>query len=106
MRTYNLRFLPEAEDELREVRAFVGADSSPDAARWIERFLEAIASLGTLPKRFPVLDGAEEFASPPHRMVFERYRVIYAIDEEAGTVTILYVQHNARRAPDLQRLRT
>ena len=95
---------PAAEDDVRDMVAYVALQSSLEAAlEWASRLDDFIDSLNYMPTKFPV------FADPPpraiHRTHFEQNRQIYYdVFAPERVVRILYVWHGRRgETPDLER---
>lgn len=73
----------------------IAADNPLAAVRMDERFSAAADRLADHPK----LGRPGRVAGTRELVVHESYRLVYALDEEAGTLVILTVVHTARQWP-------
>ena len=92
---YRVRITLRALSDLEAILDYIAQESPLNAARMIERLLDAIDGLEFMPYRFKVLAGAEEggIRSIPVRPYLIRFRV----EERTGIVRILHIRHGARR---------
>lgn len=95
MPAYKIIFTPEAVANLETIRDHIAADSAENAARMIERLLEAAYSLDDMPRRHAVIRSRRKLGFEPRAAVVRPYRVIYSI--EGGAVHIRAIRHGARR---------
>jgi plasmid stabilization system protein ParE len=67
---------------------------------WANEMLDALNSLGTFPKRYPLAREAEATGRSIRCMLFGRkhgiYRSLYEVEEIPKRVWILHVRHGAR----------
>ncbi len=98
--TYRIRYTLRAADHLREIFDYIERDSPRNATRMIERLLNAIDSLDTMPHRYNVVNNSEQLGEDVRSMSIRPYLIRYHVDERERVVTILSARHAARR-PDL-----
>lgn len=68
------------------------------AARWYDGLADAINSLESMPSRFSRVPEADSFKRPLRHLVYQSHRIVFHIDEESRTVSVLRVYHIARQA--------
>lgn len=82
--------------QLDEAMAFIARDRPDVAMAWLERILDAGASLADLPDRGRVVPEAAR--ADVRELIISPYRLIYRRDEHAVTVTM--VVHERRELTD------
>jgi toxin ParE1/3/4 len=95
---YRVELTARAARDLRRIYVQIDAANSERARDWFNRLEAAIFSLDEHPARSPV---TPEDANLRHLLYGGRghvYRVIYAIDQQNRTVTILHIRHGSRQA--------
>jgi toxin ParE1/3/4 len=78
--------------QLEEAMAFIARDRPETAMAWLERILDAGASLAELPDRGRVV--REAARQDVRELIISPYRLIYR--QDAHTVTITMVTHERR----------
>ena len=96
---YRIEVARSAREDARDHAAFVRDEQkSPEAARrWLDGLYAAIRELDEAPLRYSVIPEAEELGFPYRSFVHFSHRVVYAVDEAVGRVTIHRIYHGARR---------
>jgi plasmid stabilization system protein ParE len=89
----------EARDDLDAITAYIGRESSTNAAGFIDRLRTAAMSLDEFPHRFRVRKHRRREGVAIRAMPFWPYLIYYRIVEESGIVRVLTVRHGARRTP-------
>jgi plasmid stabilization system protein ParE len=94
--TYHVEILPRAGRDLRQIYAYIHAESAHQAQDWFNGLETAIASLNRHPARGPLIpeDGRLRhllYGKRPHV-----YRIIYAIDQRRRVVSVIHIRHGAR----------
>jgi plasmid stabilization system protein ParE len=105
MKKYAVVIPEHVAAKLREQARYIAVDGkSPlNAARWLERVLDAADSLSTAPRRCPK---AIESAFRPYdirSLNIDGYLILFTIDEDARTVLIVNVRHG-RQLPQTDEL--
>ena len=95
--SYRIRFTVNAAGQLEEIFDYIRRDSPQNAARMIQRLLDAIDSLDLFPHRYKVLEDIETFGEEVRSMPVPPYLVRYHIDDARLAVTVVSVRHGARR---------
>jgi toxin ParE1/3/4 len=85
--------------DLESIRDHISRDSECYAARFIEKFIEAVESLKNLPKIGRFVPEAEE--ENIREVLLHNYRIIYRV--ENNRILVLTIVHGAR---DLNQRRT
>jgi toxin ParE1/3/4 len=84
---------PLALERAAEIARYIAADPPAAAARWIDRLVQVVTTLGAQPRRgrrVPELDRDDL-----REVLHGQYRVIYRVD--ARRVVILTVRHGRRQ---------
>jgi plasmid stabilization system protein ParE len=97
--TYRIVISPRAADEIDGIFNFIAQESPQNASLVVDRILEGIFSLETMPRRYKVERRSRKFGYVVHSLVVPPFLVFYRVMEEHGAVRILCVQHGARRHP-------
>jgi toxin ParE1/3/4 len=97
---YAVNLSGRAERDLRELLDYLEASDSASARRWFNGLLQTIYSLERFPRRCPRAPEARIVGRPLRHLLYSRkpdvYRVLYEIDEAAGTLLIVTIRHGAR----------
>lgn len=94
---YRVRLTIRVSHQLQEIFDYIAVDSDSNAARMIERILDAIDGLEMLPHRYKVVEDTDVLGEEVRSMPVRPYLVRYHVDESSHVVTILSVRHGARR---------
>ena len=98
---YHVEFAARAARDLEILYVEKNAAESQAAARWFNDLETAAFSLATYPNRCPLAPEGKKlkrglrhlrFGNKPHV-----YRIVYAVDEQRITVSVLHIRHGARR---------
>lgn len=93
----------DIEDAYNQIAGFSGTDYADD---WQDSLRDVVASLATLPRRYPLADENDLFQNAvwvcPYRFRTSRivHRVLYEIvvdDQDGPFVHILHIRHAARK---------
>ncbi|MDO5056446.1 MAG: type II toxin-antitoxin system RelE/ParE family toxin [Lautropia sp.] len=85
-----------AKSHLRDIAAYISADSPQNAEKMVERLLDSVALLGRFPwlhrvsQRITKVPDAREISIPP-------YLVVYRVSEQA--IMVLAVVHGRQKFP-------
>jgi plasmid stabilization system protein ParE len=91
-----LRWRPRALQDLRDIRSYIAAHSSPTAAERVRRHLRTRAArLLDSPSIGVVTSDPEIRILPPTRYP---YRIYYTV--QGDDVVILHIRHTARKSPE------
>jgi plasmid stabilization system protein ParE len=95
---YKLIVQPRAAADLEEVYRWMAAHSPESAARWFNGFLEAFASLETMPERCEMAPESQYVGVKVRQLLYGRrggvYRALYTI--RGREVHVLHIRHAAR----------
>ena len=94
---YRVELTARASRSLRRIHRDINASGSAMARVWFNGLEAAVLNLDEHPARNPV---TPEDGSLRHLLYGRRrhvYRVIYAIDERRGVVTVLHIRHGSRQ---------
>ena len=95
---YRVDLTERAARDLGRIYRTINAEDSARARDWFNGLEKAVLSLDEHPARAPVI---AEHDSPRHLLYGRKpnvHRIIYAIDERDGVVTVLHIRHGARKA--------
>ena len=97
--SFRVEITEPAEQDAREVIRWIAQHSPEKAPLWYFDFLEAADSLREFPARCPIAPESSE-ERELRQLLFEKYRLIFLIEDEA--VFILHVRHQRQRqlSPD------
>ena len=92
MKTYTIKFLPTAEQDLRTSFLWgINVWGKTQASKWLRNFYAACKKhLKQFPESCPIAPESDEFERELRQLVIERYRVIFTIKDD--TVFVLYVR--------------
>ena len=97
--TYRVNLTLESARHLEEIFDYVQQNSPQNAPRVIERILDAVFALETLPHRYKVVQNTSAVGETVRSMPVPPFLVRYHVNDNARVVTVLSVRHGARR-PD------
>lgn len=91
----------EAEEDLKAAASWIARHSHDKAVLWYFDATEAIESLENFPARCPFAPESKKFCSEIRHLIFDKYRILFIIDDE--TVYVLRVRHQAQDvlSPDI-----
>lgn len=95
---YRVDLTERAVRDLQRIYLTIDAKNAAQARAWFNGLEKAVLSLDEHPARGPLIP---EDASLRHLLYGrkrQRYRIIYAIDERNGVVTVLHIRHGAQDA--------
>ena len=87
-----------ALDDLRTIFKAINASKSEPARAWFDGLEQLTMRLDAFPGRGSPVPEDGRFRQLLYGHKPHTYRVIYKIDEEAMTVTVIHVRHGARSA--------
>lgn len=92
---YQVITLPRAEDDLREATRWMAQHSLKKATLWYFDIQQAIESLSESPARCPFAPEQKTHGLEFRHLPFEKYRILFVIEDEA--VYVLRVRHQAQK---------
>ena len=93
MEGYNLRILPRAQEDMREIVNYVNTLSPQAALNLYDEILEGIGSLAKMPLRCPLLKTPELRAKGYRALRVKNYMVFFVISEKTVQIRrILYAR--------------
>ena len=95
MPPYRVIVAPEAIADLEALHAYISADSPDNAARTVQRILDAVAGPGDMPQRYPLVRTRRNFPYQLRKVVVRPYKVFYSIEGDA--VHVRTIRHGSRR---------
>lgn len=97
--SYRIKITSEALSDLQGIFTAIHKDSPQGAAGMVEKILNQLDSLDTMPSRFKVVGRSRSTNLPVHAVVVRPYIVYYRVDEARDWVFVMSVRHGARRQP-------
>jgi plasmid stabilization system protein ParE len=94
---YRVDLTTRADRDLRPIYRSIDAAVSEQARVWFDGLEAAVLSLEEHPARTPVTPEDRSLRHLLYGHGRSVYRIIYAIDERVGVVTVLHVRHGSRR---------
>jgi toxin ParE1/3/4 len=98
---FRVRLTPRAAGDADAIYHRVTVEALLAGARWYDRLMETLQSLGTFPERGQIVKGFSRSDHLVRRILFGRkpnvYRIYYSVEGE--TVYVLHIRHGARREP-------
>lgn len=90
----------EAEEDMKSAVQWIARYSQDKAALWYFDATEAIESLENFPTRCPLAPESDKFGAEIRHLIFDKYRILFIIDDE--TVYVLRVRHQSQNvlSPD------
>ena len=96
---YEVKWSPEAVEDVEAIAAWIGRDSPQHAEALVDRLLQVVAALDHNPFRGRVVP---EFENSSYRETFVfSYRVIYRVDPAA--VVVIAIVHGKRLLENIPR---
>jgi toxin ParE1/3/4 len=100
--TYRVEFTARAARDLETLYLEKNAAESHAAARLYNGLEVAVLALTTYPLRCPIVAEARRAKRKLRNLLYGTkphiYRVIYAVDEQRQTVSVLHIRHGARKS--------
>jgi len=97
---YKLIIQPRALAELDEAYRWIAQRSPENAARWFNRFVEALQTLERFPGRCGVAPESEQIGQEIRQLLYGRrggaYRALFVVRDDE--VHILHIRHAARNS--------
>jgi plasmid stabilization system protein ParE len=105
--TYRVELRERARRDLDELVAFLLADSSSRAERWLDGMERAIVSLAEMPERRAIVVPLSRPGVSVRCLLYGHYPHVYKIYfvVVGETVQVLHIRHGARRPPRPRDLR-
>ena len=97
--TYRVIIAPEASADLTAIHSYVAQDSPENAARMVERILDAIETLKIMPHRTVHERQSSKIRHPVRTLPVRPYIVFFRVLDDERVVRILAIRHGARRRP-------
>jgi plasmid stabilization system protein ParE len=91
--TFRVILLPKALHDLREIARYIRRQSPQNAALVVERIVDMIDSLASMPQRYKQVGKSRKLGSSVHAVVVRPFIIYYRIDAEVVHVL------NVRRGP-------
>ena len=85
---------PQAEADIREAMRWMARHSPKKSTHWYFDVMNAIESLSKFPARCPYAPERETFGLEIRHLLFDKYRILFVIEDE--TVHVLRVRHQAQ----------
>jgi plasmid stabilization system protein ParE len=95
---YSVIVTPEAVDNIAAAYDYIAQDSPSNAADFIRGVFEQIDGLEQFPRRFGRAREQAHFPEEIRQLIFKSYRIIFTIDDTAGTVHVVHVRHGKMRS--------
>ena len=96
---YRIRVSEQARSDILEIVDYIARDSVDAALHWYGGILEAIKTLDQHPLRCMLTPNDEVLRVGLRRLLYGKYRVLFAVSEKTKTVDVLHVRHGARLPP-------
>jgi toxin ParE1/3/4 len=96
--TYRVDLTPRAGRDLRRIFRDIDARESSQARDWFNGLEAALLSLDEHPARGAIIPEGENFRHLLYGRKPHVYRIIYAIDDAGGVVSVLHIRHGGRDA--------
>lgn len=95
---YRIKLTDYAVQQMEEAVRYISKTLlAPDVARkWSDRVKKEIASLGSMPRRYPLTDEEPWRTEGIHKMPVENFLVYYWIDEDAKIVWVTAIVYGRR----------
>lgn len=95
---YRLDLTERAARNLRRIYQTINVEDAAQARTWFNRLEKTILSLDEHPSRGAVIPDDDNLRHLLYGRRRDVYRIIYAVDEPNGVVTVLHIRHGARDA--------
>lgn len=101
-KTYKVIFSSEAVNDLQNIYAYIAYELlEPDTAgRQVERIMEKVNSLETMPGKYAVVDWEPMRSRNVHRVPVDNYLVFYKVDSGQKLVTIARIFYGGQNIED------
>jgi plasmid stabilization system protein ParE len=96
---YTLKLAATAEADAYNAFEFIRAESPESAEEWLIELFRRIETLGDMPQRCMVIAESREIGREVRQLVYERYRILFDIQDEdidEPVVRVLRIWHGAR----------
>jgi plasmid stabilization system protein ParE len=93
---YRVEIQPRAERDLRQLYVAIDAVNSDRAYKWFNGLEKLIASLDLMPYRGMVVPEAPGLRQLLYSRRPNVYRLIYRVDDDRATVSVIHIRHGAR----------
>lgn len=94
--SYSVVIQPQAEQDVREAVLWMSQWTPDKATDWGFDVIKAIRSLSRFPARCPFAPERVTYGLDIRHLLFDRYRILFIIEDE--TVYVLRVRHQAQAA--------
>ena len=94
---YRVELTARAIRNLRRIHRDINAADSKQARAWFNGLEAAVFSLEEQPARSPMTPENSRLRHLLYGRKRHVYRIIYAIDERGGVVTVLHIRHGSRQ---------
>jgi len=98
---FKIRASPLALADIDESVEYYTREGSPRvAAKWLDGIVATVLSLQDMPKRCALAAESDDLEFEVRQILYKSHRVVFHVDdsEKGGTVHVLRVYHQARRA--------
>ncbi len=89
-----IRWTEKASNNLQTIHAYIVRDSKTYATRFIKSLIKATAKLEMAPRCGRIVPELENYKF--REVIYQNYRIVYRIIEDAEDIEILAVVHGAR----------
>jgi toxin ParE1/3/4 len=96
---FHLILSPEAVHNLQQIYEYISKDSPRNAARLVDRVLDAMKTLQDFPHRNVVEHRGGKLKHPARSLVVRPYLIFFRVIESQQVVRILAIRHAARKRP-------
>lgn len=93
---YKVRVSRPAERDIEQAFIFIGNRSPRAAIIWLDGIQQAIISLAEMPNRASLIPENARLKSRYRHLIHDNYRIVFQVDEEKKTVSVIRVYHSAR----------
>jgi plasmid stabilization system protein ParE len=99
MKSFRIIFMPRAFSELKAIHSYIAADSPQNAPTMVERILDALESLKTLPHRTRVKGRSRRERNPVRSVPVWPYIIYFRVLDNQEVVRVVRIRHGARQQP-------
>jgi len=92
--SYRIVFTPRSLSDLQDIRDYIAKRSPLNAIRYLERLLDELDTLETLPNGCPLAIENDLVPFELRQFIVKPYRILYRV--KAKDVQILHIRHAAR----------
>jgi plasmid stabilization system protein ParE len=96
---YRLILSPQASADLIRLHSYISRDSADNAAKTVERILNAVEGLRTVPHRTVMERQSRKIRHPVRTLPVGAYVVYFRSLDDERVVRVLTIRHGARRRP-------